>query len=170
MWIETSPITQLIKTLKPVYFWQTNMHVAKRQLFKPADDSFTSFFLRHHSHFDFHGGLRYTEEVCLLSHNYNLILLLHFFFYTAIREHLINIRTTLQGANRHRNQIHLYKSVSCTCPVETPHLRAPLQVNNMGPLSSTWTSKHFHSVAVVGHYSNFSVLLLQMEKATDLGN
>lgn len=63
-----------------VYFWQTDLHVAERQLFQSAADSFTSFFLLPHYHFDLNGGLNQAEKECLLSsHNYNFILFIAVF-------------------------------------------------------------------------------------------
>lgn len=56
------------------------MHVAKRQLFQPAADYFTSSFLLPHYDFDLNDGLKHVEKECLLSHNYNFILFIAVFF------------------------------------------------------------------------------------------
>lgn len=61
-----------------------------------------------------------------------------FFFYMAASGTLISgVKSgSLQGGNTQRNQIQLYKRVSHSCLVKTPHLPAPLQVNNQGRVSS----------------------------------
>lgn len=62
------------------------MHVAKRQLFQPAADYFTSFFLLPHYDFDLNDGLKHVEKECLLSHNYNFILFIAVLFFLYSRK------------------------------------------------------------------------------------
>lgn len=64
---------------------------------------------------------------------------------------------SLRGGNKQRNQIQLYKRVSHSCLVKTPHLPAPLQVNNQGRVSSAgpWHTFSPHPLSIEsGSYSS----------------
>lgn len=86
MWILTSSLHNSLRhSFEMVYFWQTDMHVAKRQLFQPAADSLTSFLLPYYDS-DLNDGLKHVEKECLLSHNDNFILFIAVFFSVQLRE------------------------------------------------------------------------------------
>lgn len=79
-------------------------------------------------------GIHGTHNRNVFFHKTILSFFIAAFFYTVVSKSLTNRGKSgsLQGANRQRKQIQLYKRVSRSCLVKTPHLVDPLQVNNWG--------------------------------------
>lgn len=135
------------------------------QLFHQAADSFGSLSLAPILTLT---GNHSIQNESISSHKTTLSFFLSLRFSILLRvKRLINRGQSgsLRGANQQRNQIQLYKRVSRSCLVKTPHLPAPLQVNNQGPVSSTGPWHKFTSVYGTqrrggAHSSGFHVVTL----------